>query len=767
MSALGLPTLASCLFLAGAERADPRGNFFANSSFELGREHWQVCKAGKTTCHYRVNEKAAADGRHSVLLAIDNVEEWGVQFGQSFPSGEKGRTYTFAVSARSVEGPVEVSLAIERNAKPWDKAVTSERSKLTSEWQELHVTFKVEKDFPQGWFAFLNCVQPKVRIQADMFRLYEGNYLPHEDVARQESPGVAVRLFDTGGHSSSPLAGKAMTRRSGWTEVPEEDVAHAFKGDLVCLNDRIALALRRGARGAEMYSLAPKEPVMRTLLAPVAGAAAARLNALRIVEHNPSSGVVEAAFVTAGGKTLALRYELRMGQPFVQAQAHAGVAGLRVEAPCRFAVLPDFFADDIVIDAADLPVQEAALPSDHLLLHLCPDHQAMVMTVTKTSEEDIRIALSGRGDDRLINGSELHYGEDGKIWVAILSGPGIWHMRKIAGEQADRTIRLDWHAPFPAQWRVDWRRDGGLTDSWEMIVERPDGRFDKHGLFGRPGTIPENRSRWTTVLGRFRYPCWVDPSGRGYLQPLKTPALRFHGPTLIYPLSRVPATALSTFTVVDVVRNTLGVGPCEYVLDVEGQASISKGMATCAVRDTLNTIYAKKQQHRRRDEVQRVLKELMVFIRYIRWRIERYVTFGHDILNYLAEQKKAHPELAEHLAELERLACEIDARAAARKDKIKTPDQAAEMVEAFRRTVLDNHGEDALAKCKRFTGEWVEIGGNQDELAGECRWAVKVLRQRAGLLMACDPRMTGTVTEIRRRSQIVLRNPAGHEGARH
>jgi hypothetical protein len=109
----------------------------------------------------------------------------------------------------------------------------------------------------------------------------------------------------------------------------------------------------------------------------------------------------------------------------------------------------------------------------------------------------------------------------------------------------------------------------------------------------------------------------------------------------------------------------------------------------------------------------------------------------------------------------------IDAKFAARKTAIKTPDDAAKMVEEFQQTVLDYEGADALARCKQFTDGWVEIGGNQDELAGECRWAVKMLRQEAGLLLATDPRMAEVAREIRRRSQVVLRNPAAHESARH
>ena len=61
----------------------------------------------------------------------------------------------------------------------------------------------------------------------------------------------------------------------------------------------------------------------------------------------------------------------------------------------------------------------------------------------------------------------------------------------------------------------------------------------------------------------------------------------------------------------------------------------------------------------------------------------------------------------------------------------------------------------------------VVIGDNQDELSAECRWALKTLRQRAGILLALDPRVAPIAAEIRVRTQEALRNPAGHEGARH
>jgi hypothetical protein len=114
-----------------------------------------------------------------------------------------------------------------------------------------------------------------------------------------------------------------------------------------------------------------------------------------------------------------------------------------------------------------------------------------------------------------------------------------------------------------------------------------------------------------------------------------------------------------------------------------------------------------------------------------------------------------------------KMAKAIDGYVEKRKGHIKTPDEAQAMVDTFRAALLDYEGEDAVAKVKAFGEAIVDIGGNQDELAGECRMAVKNLRQRAGLAMAADPRVADVAKEIRKRTQEALRGPAGHEGARH
>ncbi|MHC4805612.1 MAG: hypothetical protein ACYTBX_05030 [Planctomycetota bacterium] len=584
--------------------------------------------------------------------------------------------------------------------------------------------------------------------------------------------GPFTYLFDTGTSSPVPLSGEALSKRIGWTKLPEDEVVHKFRGNVVFMNDKLAVALRRGTCGAEVYSRRGDDFKMRGLLTPVAEDLTVRFSSVKIMQNNPSAVAVDATVKTTDGQTFILHYELQMGQTFIKTESLRGVTRLRVQAPCRLAVLPDFFADDIVIDAEDIPVSKAELPSENFIMHMLGDGQAILMCVWDKRGEDVRITLSGRGSRRVITGSEIHYGSGGKIWVAVMEDEGTWHMEEIMKRDAGNIMQLDWKVPYAAQWRVDWRLDNNLTDSWEMVSQRPDGEYFRHGWFGQPesfGTpdwMRPGRKRWTTVLGWFQYPCWVGKNGQGFLQPLKK-KLRFQGPAIIYPINRLKETPIDKFTVVDIVRETLGMGPCEYILDVEGQQKKSAGIATCAARDILDAIYEKKLQKAKRAEVEKALVDVLAFVQHIRVRIEDYVAFGRRIQKYLDEQKKIHRELAEPLAEMETITRTIDEYLAKRKAEIKTPEYAVNLVERFRTELVDYEGRDALEECKKITAGLVDIGGNQDELVGECRMAVKILRQQAGLIMATDSRMADIAREVRRRTQEMLRNPVSYEAPRH
>ncbi|MCX5671506.1 MAG: hypothetical protein NTU94_09340, partial [Planctomycetota bacterium] len=181
---------------------------------------------------------------------------------------------------------------------------------------------------------------------------------------------ASVGIFDTGTSAAAPLSGQAIAAKAGWTQVPEDKTAHKFKGDAVLANDRLTAVFRQGGPGVELYVGGAQGPVLRTVLAPMTDKAAARLASVAVAKNAAGEAALDAAFKSPGGKDATVRFELQPGQVFIRTEARGGAGRLRVEAPCRFAVLPDFFADDIAVDAAELPAARAELPSENFLLHL-------------------------------------------------------------------------------------------------------------------------------------------------------------------------------------------------------------------------------------------------------------------------------------------------------------------------------------------------------------------------------------------------------------
>jgi hypothetical protein len=586
----------------------------------------------------------------------------------------------------------------------------------------------------------------------------------------QPKTKTAMTVWDTTKPSAEALAPAALTGKNDWTVHAPDQLADAFKGDAVLSNGRIVMVVRQKDAAVEVHAIQPEGAAsrLRLRLTTDAGEPAAHLERLALVENSKTAACLEATFKTAQGASVTGKFRIKRGEVAVQAEPGSGAGKLRVDCPGRFVILPDFFADDITIDAAKLPLDTVDLPSENFVLHLTAKGDAIGVCVFETRQQDVKVTLAGEGDKRQVVGSEIGF-EGKKIWVAVLDAPHIWHMHHVKSTDKGKVMPLDWKMPFPATWRVDFTRPDDMTDSWEMLLQnKKAGEYTKPSWLGSgDDTIPADRSRWNTVLGTFPYPCWSDAEGKGFVQPLNRKVMRFEGPALVYPINRVKQTPLDAYTVVDVMRNTLGVGPCEHILDLEGNKSEYRGRATCSVRDTLDPIYASNQQKQKKAQVDKTLDEGLTFVKHIRGRITRYVEFGKKMREYLAQQSRAHPELASFIAEMDKLTREIDIRVAARESKIKTPEYVAQMNEEFRKNVLNYEGPDAAQRCKDYTRALVEIGDNQDELSGECRWAIKTLRQRAGILMALDPRVAPLATEIRLRTQEALRNPANHEGARH
>ncbi len=535
--------------------------------------------------------------------------------------------------------------------------------------------------------------------------------------------------------------------KSEWTVIARDQTPAAFQGDAAISNGRLTVVVRKGGTGAEVYA---PEGVLRAVLA------AGPSERLALVEHTRGAVALEAGPV---------KFRLKRGDVAVEVEPGAGAKSLRVECASRFLVLPDFFADDILIDAAKLALPATELPSENFLVHPLGAGDALGVTVFENREQDVRIALGGGR----VTASEIDFGKNRKIWFAVLTGAGLWHQADVREQDLRKVVPLGWKVPFPAQWRVDFTRTGDLTDSWEMIHQKEKGgQYYRQEWFDDwQRKMGKDRKRWTTVLGRFPYPCWIEHDGQGYLQPIRHEQLTFGGPALLYPINRVKETPPDVYTLVDVVRSTLGMGPCEYILDLEGQKEKYAGINTCSVRDRFNEIFPAGQQKEKRKEMEKMLDDTLIFVRSIRKRIDEYLEFSRGMKAYLSEQKAKRPELSGFLDDALKLVSEVDAREAVRRDKMKTPDFVAKLNDDFRKNGIALEGPEGVARAREYGKALTGVGDNQDGLVGEFRWIVKTLRQKAGLAMARDPKLGPVAEEIRAMTQKMLRNPNALERARH
>lgn len=619
----------------------------------------------------------------------------------------------------------------------------------------------------------------------------------------QDAPRPGVAAWDTGTESAQTLTLEKAEPGLAWKKA---EAGTPLKGDLVITNGRLLAVVRKQGVGLELYSIRSGKPVYRSRLE----LAPSAVEKIDLTESGRGGAVVELSWKGAAG-----RFRLPKGEPFVEVQALDGRA-LRIDCLGRFVLLPDFFADDILVDARRLPLDRVELPSENFVLHFTGNHDAIVMGVFENRDEDVQVTLAGTDHERSITGSEIAFGQKGrKVWVAVLDGPGLWTSVDVTPDDKKKVLPLPWQMPFVAQWRCDFTRSDDLTDSWDLLLPAPGGDgFIKPSWITQDGRISNpsrtssgevdpdaykpggpasdrlgpDRKRWTTVLGQVQYPCWTDADRNGFLQPLDHKKVTFSGPVLIYPMNRLVETPVEWYTPVDVVRNTLGVGPCQYLLDVEGQKQEHVGRATCHVRTLLNATYGAGEQKAKRKEVEIYLGDGLDFVTHIRHRVLAYVDFGHDLRKYLAAEREAHPELKVAVDTLDGVAKEIDARVGARMDEMKKnprlapfasevaargeettpPALAAALNREFLKTLLGYDGADWKDRLKKeYTDPLTAIGGAQDEMVGECRWVVKALRQKAGILIATDPKVASLAEEVRARTQKILRGGAAYEGARH
>jgi hypothetical protein len=619
-------------------------------------------------------------------------------------------------------------------------------------------------------------------------------------------PGTPfVYLFDTGVRSGRALSARSLAAVSEWALVPEDTTEHRFRGDAVLLNDKLCVVLRAEGPGAEVYSktargLKPRAVVMPTPLGPtmVTGT-----SSIRILENSPAAVAVVATFQTRGDAgPCSATFRLTTGQSILETSAGPQAERLFVWCRTRHVVVPDFFGDDMVFSADDCDLARYGLPTENFLLNLVEGGDAMVMCVWRSGRQEAHAVLTGEGAERAIRGCEIQGVQDAPLWIAFLDAPGIWHERTVRASpepavraSPERAVRgspegavrgaadpapaaarpkdprraatdvvLDWKPPFPAQWRADFVRSGGFAESRPFRTAEEEGE-NRSELAGSPICrfdgdravvhIPESTAD--------------SPRAEGYRSRL-----------VVYPIDRSRATPLTAFCPVDILRNTLSLGPCQYILDLEGLAA-ETNPTPASVTAWIESQFERNKQQQAAREIQQRLEQMIDHVGRAQARIDEYAMFAREVgalwtadlarIDQQTGARRRSPDLAaagtgsgDSRTALEQALPEIAqavARFADRVQEILSEGRGAtepvERARALADGILALIGKgDALAECRQLGAEVRRIGADQDAALSKCRMAVRWLKQQARMSAVKNPRSLELAGEIERRAGRLL-----------
>jgi hypothetical protein len=558
-----------------------------------------------------------------------------------------------------------------------------------------------------------------------------------------------LSLWDTG---SIAEGGEVdFGSRKNWEPVAPGTKDRALSGDVVVENERMVVVFcRRGAGPVISPNPVPRDPRDRARIVAVApgGEAATRLGAIEIRKNDKSEIVLEVASLTPAGKEIRTACSLGRGRSFLETKPLRDADRVRIEAPTRFAVIPDFFGADMVFDPRAYPQARLVIPPENFVLDLLEGGNTLVMAVWPTGHQEARLALEGAGEDRRIAATEITL-DSKSLYAGMLHAPGLWHEFRLRKPYVDKDLPMGWKRPFPAKWRANFC-SGRRSDSWDFQDRRTE--------------------TWMYLYQAIVWPCWFEGED-GFVR-LSKKFIGVKGPmesVLVYPLERKRETPLAVFTPVDLMRDTLGVGPCEYVLDREGLQGRSSnsgrksfGRGVCDTTTPIEYLFITGIEARESALIGHLLDDILADNVAINARVLEFRRFGQELGRSCAAMRQEAASASTLLDEAEKTAKAIEAIYQEKLPTIHDPPHAARLAQRLRELASMSDPEN-LGECKTLTYELRDIAGTQHYMVGDYRVMVKRLRQEAAIQGSEDPATAKIAESIRKLSAQVLRKKYGVE----
>jgi hypothetical protein len=372
------------------------------------------------------------------------------------------------------------------------------------------------------------------------------------------------------------------------------------------------------------------------------------------VQISENAGSAVEAVLGEGAQSLTFR--MTLGEPIVGVTPGEDVEALALGAEPAHVVLPEFFADDLLYSSQDLAVDSLPVPADNQVLAMLEEPRGILMCLWRRSGRRTAVLSRGGRDGRAISGLRLSCAGREPTWLACLESPAVWQGTGSGG---------GWAAPFPAHWRL---------------------------------TAKEPEGGWVSVR-------LADMGSREYLSPV------------VYPIDRTAETPLTIYCPIDVLRNTLGCGPCQYVLDTEG-AGAEQQVTPDSVADWVERQFERGRQQRRADQIEQRLEAAVGHVAWMSARIEAYGVLGQRV-------GAALPVGAEALARVPPLTDALAAGPRADALAVAATERARELADGLSDLARDDGTPQRAAE---LCAELRAIGASQDRALAKCRLTVRRIR---------------------------------------
>ncbi len=569
---------------------------------------------------------------------------------------------------------------------------------------------------------------------------------------------AATRIWDT----ISPVIDEQVpVNKGGWKAVsaateksngpqyrsPGNDrLQYSFTGDAAVEDEYLLAVFSSGGGKATIYSKADLSQQKVQVLPLELRAEPARITRCGVLENSGDQAVVEVVFSgQKTGKNFSIVFSFGK-KGIVEIRPSQDVTGLSLLGSIRYGVVPDFLSDDLILDPRQYPSLETLhLPSANVFVGLLKGENDILAVTWPQGKQRVRLVTDKKQQGPgLIQSVDIE--NDGKrVFLAVLSAPGIWHEEALKASYMEKDISSDWKRPYPAKWITQLPEDGVMT-TYTFQEIRPE-KF------------------WRGNVGYYPYPVWFQDGTTFYRLGKKVPP---QGKSLVYSLERKDTPA-SVSMPVDVMKDTLGGQLCSALLDAEGRQLRSHtrkdaviGAATCPVTDGMQPVFEAGKEVEKKDYIYGGVEDMVHFVTRQRQRVEEYQDFAGRMMAYLDETGKAQPDLKTFIDQMRTTAQEIIQQYNSQKENMKTLAYVNELARETKALTLKKDPGN-LARYNDLKMRWRGVGGTQDTLVCKFHAITRKLFQQAGYSCVDRPDAIPVADEIRNLCKQCLRNPDSYE----